>query len=474
MQIKVYSGFAKRKNSTKQPTGGTDVNCVLKDPCRILAPVFELSASYASTNYVYVASWSRYYFVTDVEYVTNDIILLHCAVDVLASYKSSIASTSAFIQYATGGSNLIIDTRLPMKSGLTAPTPATESFPWTIDPLGGRYFLTVMSKTGVKTYNMTYLQLIALMQDLDTWTDDIFNNIPTPGANIWDAMNYQTQVVFAIGKQIMSFRDAGGCLVNCVWVPINYTGGASAERVYLGNYDTGHDASPMLNLVETQTVQVAIPWAFSDWRNNSPYCQMYLYIPFVGNIQIDPSLCIGQTVLNLKFGFSRCSGDCSLQVKAGSGITIGTYSVNFAAKYPVGAMQADPIKQIGGVGAAVGGVAAAVGGIVTGNVPAVIGGVTAIAASPASFNPTPSVMGGMGGGSGAGLDSDIRLVLLYHDTAEAPGSSNATIGKPVMSTHVISTYSGYIQASGASVPITGTDEEKTQVNAYVNGGFFYE
>lgn len=473
MTIKVYSGFSKRKNSTKQPTGGTDVTCVLKDPCGILAPVFEVSASYAGTNYVYVASWSRYYFVTDVEYVTNDIILLHCAVDVLASYKSSIASTSAFIQYATGGSDAIIDTRIPMKSGLVAATPTTASFPWTVDPSNGRYLLTVMSKTGVKTYNMNYVKLVSLLSDLDNWTDDIFNNIPTPGSNVWDALNYQSKVVYAIGKQIMSFRDASGCLVNCVWIPIDYQSGVS-DRVYLGNYDTGQNSDYMNNEIITANVQLNIPWVYSDWRNNSPYCQMYLYIPFVGNISIDPSLCIGQSNLNLKFGFSRCTGDCSVQVKAGTGITIGTYAVNIAAKYPVGSMQADPIKQVAGVGAAAGGVASTVAGIVTGNAPAIIGGVTALAASPAQFNPHPTVIGGMGGGSGAGLDSDIRLVLLYHDTAEAPGSSNATLGKPVMSTHAISTYSGYIQATCASVPITGTDEEKTQVNAYVNGGFFYE
>lgn len=475
MNVTYWTGFSKRKNSTKQPSAsGTDATCVLKDDTSILFPDIDSATIPANANYMYISDFGRYYYVRDVTKVGASRNAFHLEVDPMGSFKSNIGSTKAFIMYATGGYNTLIDTRIPMKSGLTAPAPATASFPWTIDPLGGRYFLTVMSKMGVKTYNMSYLQLIALMQDLDNWTDDIFNNIPAPGSNTWDAIIYGSQVAWAIGKQIISFRDAGDCLVNCVWVPINYTGGASAERVYLGNYDTGHDASPMLNLVETEPVQLTIPWVYSDWRNNSPYCQMYLYIPFVGNIQIDPSLCIGHTTMNLKFGFSRCSGDCSVQVKVGSGITIGTYSVNFAAKYPVGSMQADPIKQIGGVSAAVSGVATAVGGAVTGNVPAVIGGVTALATSPANFNPSPSVMGGMGGGSGAGLDTDIRLVLLYHDTIEDPGASNSTIGKPVMSSHTISTYSGYVQCSSASVDIPGYPQEKDTVNSYVNSGFYYE
>ena len=470
MNINVWSGFSKKVNSTKQPTSGTQKTVLLKDETDIESPSFILGTTDLTINYV--QAFGRYYFAKCRSLDGNRTEII-CTPDRLATFKTQIGSTPAFIQYATGGSNLIIDTRLPMKSGLTAATPATASFPWSIDPLGGRYFLTVMSKTGVKTYNMNYVTLVSLLSDLNTWVDDIFNNIPTPGNTTFDALIYQSQVVFAIGKQIMSFRDASECLVNCVWIPIDYQSGVS-DRIYLGNYDTGVNASYMNNEVITQTVQVSIPWLYSDWRNNSPYCQMYLYVPFVGNISIDPSLVIGQSTLNLKFALSRCTGDCSLQVKAGSGITVGTYSVNLAAKYPVGAMQADPVKQISGAGAAAGGVAATVGGIVTGNIPAVIGGVTALAASPAQFNSSPSVLGGMGGGSGAGLDNDIRLVLLYHDTSEDPGDSNNTMGKPVMATHTIGSYSGYIQCSGASVDVPGSDGDKEAVNSFLNSGFFYE
>ena len=90
MTIKVYSGFSKRINSTKQQTGGTDISAVLKAPCNIVSPVFEVSASYATYNYVYVASWGRYYYVSDVTYITNDVVQLHCASDPMASGKSEI------------------------------------------------------------------------------------------------------------------------------------------------------------------------------------------------------------------------------------------------------------------------------------------------------------------------------------------------------------------------------------------------
>lgn len=474
MNVTYWTGFSKRKNSTKRPaTTGTDVTCNLKDDTSILFPDIDSATIPANANYMYISDFGRYYYVRDVTKVGASRNAFHLEVDPMGSYKSNIGSTNAFIMYATGGYNTLIDTRIPMKSGIDAPLPATASFPWSIDPLNGRYILTVMTKDGVKTYNMGFIQIVQLLSNLSNWTDDLFNNIPAPSSNDWDAIIYGSRVLWAIGKQIMSFSDSSACLVNCVWLPINYTV-SNSDRVYLGNFDTGVDADYMSNsILSPSPVTISIPWLYSDWRNNSPYCQMYLYVPFVGNINIDPSLIIGQSTLTLKFALARCSGDCSLEISAGP-VIIGTYGVNLAAKYPVGAMQADPIKQATSVIGAVGGIAATAAGIASGNPAAIIGGIGATVGSPAGFNPTPTTLGGMGGGSGAGLDQDIKLTLLYHDTIEAPGASNATIGKPVMSTHTISTYSGYVQCSSASVDIPGYPEEKDTVNGYVNSGFYYE
>lgn len=58
MQITLFSGFSKEHNSTKQPTGGTAVNCYLKDNTSLINPVFILDSADFSVNYV---QWgSRY------------------------------------------------------------------------------------------------------------------------------------------------------------------------------------------------------------------------------------------------------------------------------------------------------------------------------------------------------------------------------------------------------------------------------
>ena len=111
--------FSKRKNSTLQPTGtGTQIDVNLKSGTSLLSPTFLLNISGRPT-YNYVSFEGRYYFITDIISVRNDLWEIQCTVDALASWKTDIGSTAAVILYATGGSNDIIDQRIGIKSGIS-------------------------------------------------------------------------------------------------------------------------------------------------------------------------------------------------------------------------------------------------------------------------------------------------------------------------------------------------------------------
>ena len=64
MNINVWSNFTKRRNSTAQPTGGTQKTVYLKEQTSIEHPSFILAEPLA--NYNYVQAFGNYYFVTDV------------------------------------------------------------------------------------------------------------------------------------------------------------------------------------------------------------------------------------------------------------------------------------------------------------------------------------------------------------------------------------------------------------------------
>ena len=71
----------------------------------ILRPVIRISPTASATqvkiltqcNYVYIAVLSRYYFITDITVISNNIIELNLRVDVLYSWKTAILAQSVIV-----------------------------------------------------------------------------------------------------------------------------------------------------------------------------------------------------------------------------------------------------------------------------------------------------------------------------------------------------------------------------------------
>ena len=96
MQINFYT-FAKKINSTKQPTGnGTQLDCNIKAPSSIINPVLEITTSPISFNYCYIPAFSRYYYINDITF-DRGLWVISCSVDVLASYKTTIGNSSCYV-----------------------------------------------------------------------------------------------------------------------------------------------------------------------------------------------------------------------------------------------------------------------------------------------------------------------------------------------------------------------------------------
>ena len=96
MDIRVFTDFTKIKNSTKQPAGGQQIGCFLKDDTSLLRPVFILDTPIAS--YTYVQAFGKYYFVSDVVNLDANRCEVHCVLDVLATYKADIVNYPAFVE----------------------------------------------------------------------------------------------------------------------------------------------------------------------------------------------------------------------------------------------------------------------------------------------------------------------------------------------------------------------------------------
>ena len=99
MNVTFYS-FSKRVNSTARPSGGTSYGVTLKEGCSVLRPSIRLiwrsGGSPAGWNYAYIPDFGRYYWVTNWSYDERQ-WTADLSVDVLASYKNGIGSSSQYV-----------------------------------------------------------------------------------------------------------------------------------------------------------------------------------------------------------------------------------------------------------------------------------------------------------------------------------------------------------------------------------------
>ena len=94
-----YSNFSKKRNSTKQPSGGRDFSVTPKwEECSLYNPIFVVNESSSTMiSYNYCKFENRYYYITDVKFVANSVCEVSASFDALATYKTAIGNYDGFI-----------------------------------------------------------------------------------------------------------------------------------------------------------------------------------------------------------------------------------------------------------------------------------------------------------------------------------------------------------------------------------------
>lgn len=467
MKIHYWTNFSKRKNSTKQPTSGTEVSVRLKDNCSIINPVFESSQIPANANYIYVQDWGRYYFVINVVYTTNTIKEFSCEVDCMASAKTNIGSTVAHIAFsATSWDKWLIDSRLPVKTTKNINSQVASSGL----SASGMYVVAIINdRSATKLGACTFYMM----------TEGNMNNL---------AYNLSDQGIITDLRNI--FNNPLDSIVKAVWIPlapgdVPQTHYDNAELVYAGSRAldlAGHECygAPLKNfVVELAAVSLLIPDRHQDFRDASPFTTGSLYLPGLGLTDLNMSDFIESVNVNIKTYIDITTGDITYRIYEDGGHILKTCIFNGATEIPL----AHVTNNAGGTLASIGGVA---GGAITaaiagasGNLPVAFGGIaTALASGTSAVMQSAmratSIKGGIAGRS-AFYDVVFNLLIVQLDT-EDPDDANyiATFGRPVGVSHAISNHSGYVQCDNASITCPFTSIEKDRINDYLNTGFFYE
>lgn len=468
MKIKYWTSFSKRKNSTLTPSGGTEIDAVLKGPTSELNPVFELQGV-TSAKYVYCATFGRYYYVTDVVHLNNNVIQLICAVDPMSSHKGSIGATNAYVEYTTSSTKKFIYDNRNVPTGLLSATPTSLGYTAQQFDHNGCYIISVLGdgcngENGVCTYYaMSGLWLSAL-------ADKIYSQ-----SFITDIMN-----------QFNAVQDS---LISCVWVPVKIGSiGGSNTTVKIGRIDSECEGKQISSrIIHGTTGASTISYnslsggAGGDmtYFEMSPLTTVMLYLPFVGFVDLNADLLAYTKNITIDYWADVITGDIVYNVYYGA-VKNASFSGNIATKMPVSSAAYDGMGVAGGVMTTIGGVVGtAIAAASSAGTAAVLGGVAGIVGGAATAAKSLEFHTHINGSNSSAVASYLGMspyVVVYQKYATYDNIEQVKTaqGLPYFETCAISSLSGYVKCNGASVSISGYDSEREEINGYLNSGFYYE
>lgn len=469
MQIKYWSNFSKRVNSTKQPTGGTTVDVVLKDECDILNPSFILNTTNFNINYV--QAFGNYYFAYCIN-LDGHRTEIKCSLDHLATFKSQIASYSGLIEYTSSSSKLTISD--PRNMPTTEMIHSSTDFQWS----SGFSF----NQTGC--YILSYLS--------DTASTGIVSYLALDWYGLHQlAYAFFTQTIIdEVKKQFNAITDS---LVSLIWLPIsiNDVGGTYTSNIHIGSKDLtisdtgGYLLSNRVKDFSTSSAILTYPVAPYDfditdtYLSRAPYVTASLFLPFVGNIPISEDLISAfHNGIYIDGSIDLFTGDIVYKLHIGSEKT-ATYNGCIATQMPISSASYNAWGVATGSMVTIGGVASIAGGLLTGNLAMAAGGISAAAGGAVSAIKSAQLTTQISGtnSSAIGLKlGDHPLITLYVAVAAEKHPLNYRVkhGMPYFEVATISSLSGYVKCHDASVDIPGDGAEQDVVNNYLNSGFYYE
>lgn len=452
----IFYKFSKRKNSTAVPNGqGYERNLTLKNGSSIITPTFLVAGE--SFNYNYCSFNGRYYWITDITSVRNELWEVQCRVDVLASWKNEILNSKAFVKYSSS------DTNQNIKDGRNVVTNNVERTASYLNmqmfDVKGSYILATLSGPASEAINNSFSVLYGME------------------AGSLGALAQEFNSPDALTAIRQYFDNPTETIVFCRWLPRNLIGGPTRIiPIKFGDYESSVTGTLIEENYETEIGDITIPWQKSDFRNYEPYSSAILYLPGVGNVSIPLSSLAGLDVLSIQCVMDYVTNQIHYQVADGTGANIiGTYSGSVGVDIPISAIQSG---NVGGILAGIGGIAGGIGAVATGGMSlgaaaAIGGGLYAAGVSSLSQNirATGSFSGGYNVKAGG---TTIHLEIFRNQSVQEPSEYVDTIGNPCMKTRNISGLSGYCQTEDFQVSGNMLDTEKSEINNLMNGGVYIE
>lgn len=459
--------FAKRSNSTKRPSSGTDFNIEVKAPCNIINPEIKIASNANPTgyNYCYIPTWGRYYWVKNWTYY-NSLWTASLVVDALASYRDQIGSSTEYVVRSSAQyDGTISDSLYPAKATVQSVTNAFQGgFAETISE--GFFVIGFIAKNANSVGAVTYVVMTpgnAKKLSAKLLTDVSYLSIDN--AEISDSL---TKILFNPYQYIVS----------CNYFPFSIAE-ITAHLPLVSSVDVGWWSVDIPcwilgadNNNLTKSVSVGIPKhpqaaSRGGYCNASPYTDYTIFLQPFGVIPLDASKLWGAATLSIQYMVDLFTGDSILRMftdtnqlvhetTAKLGVPIQLSNIAFDVPSGGGLLQT-------GVAAAFGGLQAALSG---GSFSDVGNGILNAAQAT---NADVATKGSTG--STIAFDSVPYMVARFKILVD---DNNDDHGRPLCQRVLISSIPGYIMVDDPDIALAATAEEIDSVKSYMKNGFFYE
>ena len=453
--LATFYNIKKERNSTALPSDGESVEIYLKDECSIINPTIRIKKDVKKFNYMYIEPFKRYYFIDSITFGVDKLYIIKGSVDVLATYRESILSSSQYVERANTGYDInIIDNVYPAKAGRKTNIQYHDLLGTSEDFPSGTFIIGVAgSQSSYCGTPVTYYMLdIGNMSKL---TDFLFN------AGSYGEL-FQDDVMKA-------FYNPLDWIVSCMYFPVKIfqpPSGGGIVDIDFGFFSTSGIEARLLSGFNTlKNAEFNIFKPSNGYLNAPPWCMYDIFIPFVGKIDLPSDIMFNCDKLAVSLTIDLITGsiDAELRFKSGD---VNKYHINAGGQCgsPISLAQVR-YDIIGAVQQVSGGV----GSLLTGNIGGMIGG--AVSAIDA-MTPDPDVKFKTGAIGLCFANRDIRFTCTYFETAEL---NTKRLGRPVCAERTLSDFNGFVKCNNGSVELENAFfDEISIVNNFLNGGVYIE
>ena len=498
LNLNLYS-FAKKDNSTKQPTFETAklVQGILKEPCSIMNPIVRIERlpnDVMPFQYTY-AKWveaRRYYFIEDWTWV-NGLWEVRMKEDVLATFKTEIGNTTEYVLRTDSTVNFngeITDTAYPATTDIV-----TESYSlsnvFTTDLTVGCYIVGIISGGqtqavgAISYYAMTSTEFGALKDKL--FSED---NLEIMGI-IDTSTTPPTQLVTDLSQEVLkTMYNPYQYVVSCMWFPFGKSAIPSStavtgikigwweyptltgNRLYVQTFELGNE----------QFAITAHPQASrGSYLNYAPYTRRTLVGRF-GSVPIDTTMFVVGNKINISYMIDLITGQCYTKISrrdesasTPSGDLLAER--NFLLGVPIQIAQVgtdylgtavSALNSVNGTfsSAGQGFLSGGITGAITGAIAGVANGIYNTLQSA-----MPQVETSGQNGSFLAPANNTHVIEQFYKIVDEDISHR---GRPLCELRQLNTLTGYILCAEGDIDISCYDNERKEIVRYLTEGFFWE